>query len=441
MRRVRTRLAAAMLAALLLPTLAHAAGYSIYEQGAAALGMAGAATASVNDASAVFFNPAAMTRLDGTRFYVGASALQPVTKFTGQDPYPGADGSAEMARQTFYPPTVYATHSWKKGFAVGAGFNSPFGLGVEWDPETFLGSYLVTKADLKALNASLCLAYAPNTMWSFAAGGDVMWARVGLKNQIYRDLSAYALGTRHVADVELTSDYTPAPGWNAAVLFTPTSEWKLGAYYRSKVVVHVDMLSGEADFTNIPIGAPYGAVDAALAAVLRDQRVSTVLRFPAMWSLGAAWNPKPEWTVEADFNLHEWKVFSDLPIDFGNALTPDKRKVENYSNAWQARTGAEYRRGSLAYRAGYYFDKSPAPVNSVTPLLPDADRHGLTLGLGCALGTDKRWTVDVYELAIFARSRVGVALETDLPASPRAEFTGEYKTFVNAVGLGLGYRW
>jgi len=437
MRRARTQLAAAMLAALLLPTMTHAAGYSIYEQGASTLGMAGAATASVNDASAVFFNPAAMTRLEGTRIYVGASALQPVTKFTGQAPN---SGSADMVRQTFYPPTVYATHSWKKGFAVGAGFNSPFGLGVEWDPETFLGSYLVTKADLKGLNASLCLAYAPNEKWSFAGGGDVMWAKVGLKNQVYRDLraySAYGLDVEHVADVDLESDYTPAPGWNAAVLFTPRPEWKLGAYYRSKVVVHVD--EGTADFTLIPTGVP--PVDAALAAVLKDQGVSTVLRFPAMWSLGAAWNPKPAWTVEADFNVHEWEVFSDLPIDFESALTPDKIRVENYSNAWQARTGAEYRRGCLAYRGGYYFDKSPAPINAVTPLLPDANRNGLTLGLGWSLGTDRRWTVDVYELALFAQPRAGVALEPDLPASPRAEFKGEYRTFVNSAGLGVGYRW
>jgi long-chain fatty acid transport protein len=438
MRRIRTLLAVATLAAILLPTLTHAAGYSIYEQGAAALGMAGAATASVNDASAVFFNPAAMTRLEGTRIYVGASALQPVTKFTGEaGSYPGTAGSADMVRQTFYPPTIYATHSWKKGYAVGFGFNSPFGLGVEWDPTTFDGSYLVTKADLKGLNTSLCLAYAPNDKWSFAAGGNMMMAKVELKNQAYKDLSAYGLGTRHVADAELNSDYTPAPGWNAAVLFTPTSEWKLGAYYRSKVVVHVD--DGTAKFTNIPIGAPYGAVDDALAAALKDQSVSTVLRFPAMWSVGAAWTPKPAWTVEADFNLHEWEVFSDLPIDFELAATPDKRKVEDYSNSWQARTGAEYRRGCLAYRAGYYFDKSPAPINAVTPLLPDADRHGVTLGLGWSLGTDKRWTVDVYELAIFAAPRVGVALE-DLPA-PHDTFTGEYKTFVNVVGFGIGYRW
>jgi long-chain fatty acid transport protein len=433
MRTPRTLLALAALAALLLPTRTHAAGYSIYEQGAAALGMGGAVTASVNDASAVFFNPAAMTRLEGTRIYVGASALQPVTKFTGQAPYPTAAGSADMVRQTFYPPTVYVSHSWKRGYAVGAGFNAPFGLGVEWDPATFMGRYLVTKADLKGVNASLCLAYAPNAKWSFAAGGDVMWAKVGLKNQILSDLDRLVpgLGKKYTGEVDLNSDYTPAPGWNAAVLFTPAPAWKVGAYYRSKIVVKVN--DGTADFTQIPTGIP--PVDAyVLAHLPPDQAVSTVLRFPAMWSLGAAWNPKPEWTVEADFNVHEWSVFSDLPIAFGTTTAMSTRRVEDYTDAWQARTGAEYRRGCLAYRAGYYFDKSPAPEHAVTPLLPDANRNGVTLGLGWSLGTDKRWTVDIYELAIFATPRVGVA-------PPAPGFTGEYKTYVNSVGLGLGCRF
>jgi len=159
-------------------------------------------------------------------------------------------------------------------------------------------------------------------------------------------------------------------------------------------VVHVD--DGKAEFRQILTGIP--GVDAyVLANLPPDQGVSTVLRFPAMWSLGAAWSPKPEWTVEADFNFHEWSVFNDLPIVFEKAPNPpNTNRVEDYEDSWQARTGAEYRRGNLAYRAGYYFDKSPALLYAVTPLLPDADRHGLTLGLGWSLGTDKRWTVDVY---------------------------------------------
>src|SRR2546422_5255076 len=114
---------------VLFSASAHGAGYSIYEQGAAVLGMAGAGTASVRDASALFFNPAQLTRLEGAQVYVGGSLLTPVTSFAGVDPYPGFGVTEEMKRREFFPPTVYATRRYG-GWAVGAGLNSPFGLGI-----------------------------------------------------------------------------------------------------------------------------------------------------------------------------------------------------------------------------------------------------------------------------------------------------------------------
>ena len=436
MRRVRTLLAAAVLAALLLPTLTHAAGYAIYEQGAAVLGMGGAATASVHDASAVFFNPAAMTRLEGTRFYVGASALQPVTSFAGKGPNPGFGVTEEMVRQTFYPPTLYATHPLKRGWAVGAGINSPYGLGVEWDPITFSGRYIVTKVDLQTINGSACLAWAPNDQWSFAAGGDVMYAKVLLRSRTLAVSPGGGGGAVDVAETELKSDLTPGAGWNTAALFTPTSKWRLGAYYRSKVVVHVD--DATAKFTQIKTGNT--AFDAGVATSLPpDQGVSTVLRFPAIGSAGAAFEPNPAWTVETDFIWYEWSVFEDLPIRFDVTSSRNTVRVEDYEDSWQIRTGAEHRRGDLTYRVGYYFDKSPAPTYAVSPLLPDADRHGVSLGLGFRLGADQRWTVDVYELGLFVNRRDGYTASTGESAADH--YRGDYRTFVNMAGLGLGYRW
>ncbi len=437
MRPIRTLLAAAVLAATLLPTSARAAGYAIYEQGASVLGMAGAAVASVHDASAVFYNPAAMTRLEGTtQVYVGGAALQPIMSFAGMGPYPGYGVADDAVRQTFYPPSVYATRKLPRGMAVGVGVNAPFGLGVEWNPVTFSGRYIVTKVDLQTLNAMANLAWAPNDMLSIAAGPDIMWAKVKLANRSLISDPYGGGGTLDVAQAQLTSGFTPGPGWNAGVLFTPDPKWLVGAYYRSKIVVHVD--DADADFTQIPTGD--AALDASVAANLPpDQKVHTVLHFPAMWSVAAAFKPTPAWTVEADFDLHEWHVFQDLPIRFVTTPSRDQVRLENYRTGWQIRTGAEHRLKAFTYRFGYYFDKAPAPTEAVSPLLPDADRHGVALGLGLNLGADKRWTVDAYEVGLFVKDRYGVTAsgETD----PADSFHGKYRSYVNLAGVSVGYRW
>src|SRR5262245_20840299 len=116
-----------------LPAAALAAGYGIYEQGAALLGMAGAGTASVSDASPQFYNPAALTRLAGTQqIYLGGSLITPVTSFAGVAPYPGYGVTEEMERQFFPLPALYYARGFGERWAAGVGLNAPFGLGVEW---------------------------------------------------------------------------------------------------------------------------------------------------------------------------------------------------------------------------------------------------------------------------------------------------------------------
>jgi long-chain fatty acid transport protein len=432
MRRNRSFLPTFVLMALLLPAVAGATGYAIYEQGAAALGMAGAATAGVDDASAVFFNPAALARLEGTRFYVGGSALAPMTSVTGTATRPPLGETENMVKQVFFPPTIYATHRLMKGLGVGLGVNSPYGLGVEWDADEFTGRYITTKVDLQTLNGSACLAWAPNERWSFAGGADALFTKVQLRKRSLYSNPLLGVTDLDIINLEMKSDFTPGYGWNAAVLYTPAASWRVGAFYRSKVVVHVD--DAEADFTQILTGlAP---VDAYVASQLPpDQNAGTVLRFPALWSAGVAYDPEPDWTVEADFLWYEWSVFSDLPFYFETTPALNVTRIEDYKDSWQVRVGAEHRRGDLAYRFGYYYDRSPAPTYSVSPLLPDADRIGVSLGLGWTFGPNRNWTLDGYGLGLFLDRRAGYTLD------PYGTFQGDYKTFTAMGGVGLGYRF
>src|SRR5262245_41707055 len=92
-----TRLTQALvLCTLCMPAPAHASGYAIYEQGAAALGMGGAYVASAHDATAEFYNPAALPRLEGSQLSFGGSWLTTRTSFAGVSPFPGSGVTEQM---------------------------------------------------------------------------------------------------------------------------------------------------------------------------------------------------------------------------------------------------------------------------------------------------------------------------------------------------------
>lgn len=429
----RTAIAAALAAAVLVPGLARSAGYGIYEQGAAALGMAGAHTASVHDASAAFYNPAALVRLDGQQLYLGGSWLYTRNSFAGVDPYPGFGVSEEMEAGNFFPPTVYWTNHFADHWAYGVSVNAPFGLGVSWkNPETFTGRDRVTKASLQGLNGGLNLAWAATDRLSFGIGFNTILAGVEL-NSIRQEIIPGGGGAKaNVADVKLEASNKPGYGWNLATLWAVNDEWKFGAYHRSQVDVDID--DGEATFQQILTGN--ASFDAAVAAGLPGTQndVGTTLHFPAIWSVGAAWSPTPAWTWELDFNWTLWSAFDSLALKFPSDPGLNTTVHEDYEDVFRVSVGAEHRLANFAYRFGYYFDQAAAPTESVTPLLPDANRHGASIGYSRPLGAKKNWTLDWYDLVIFFEDRSTEGIERD-------GYNGTYKAFVNATGLSLAYHW
>jgi long-chain fatty acid transport protein len=429
-----TALAAAFAASILTPCLAFGAGYGIYEQGAAVLGMAGAATASVNDASANYYNPAALTTLHGTQLYVGGTWLTTHTSFAGTAPWPGYGITEEMNTGNFFPPTFYLSHQFGTKWAAGVGVNAPFGLGVDWKkPDSFTDRAYVTKADLRSINANVNLAYQVTPELSIAAGYDAIFAGVEL-NRISSSPTSVIPGGGGApiqSRVHLKGGYTSAYTENFAALWSPEKDWKFGLNYRGKASVKID--NGTADFALVPTGS--AIVDAAATPKLPpSQAVSTTLTFPSLLSVAAAWNPVPEWTWELDVNRTGWSAFKELALAFNKSPELNTSVTEDYKDSYRLSVGAEHRLKCCTYRFGYYFDQAAAPTQSVTTLLPDANRHGATLGLSWVRGASKQWTIDLYNMALFVEDR-----STEKQNSHG--FDGTYKSYVNACGASLAYRW
>jgi long-chain fatty acid transport protein len=80
-------------------------------------------------------------------------------------------------------------------------------------------------------------------------------------------------------------------------------------------------------------------------------------------------------------------------------------------------------------RGGYFYDTSPSPTESVSPILPDADRHGIALGATWRRG---RLRLDLANwLLLFEdRSTEGRSL---------TRYDGTYKGFAETFSVSLGY--
>jgi long-chain fatty acid transport protein len=64
-----------LLAALLIPVTANAAGFAIYEWGARGQALSGAMVGRADDPSALAYNPAGMTQLEGKHTMAGVTAI------------------------------------------------------------------------------------------------------------------------------------------------------------------------------------------------------------------------------------------------------------------------------------------------------------------------------------------------------------------------------
>jgi long-chain fatty acid transport protein len=408
---VRAAALVAVVGLSVLPPAARSAGYGIYEQGARALGMAGAFTALADDPSALFFNPAGVGRLEGTQVTAGLHLIRIEREFAGEPAFPGYGVTEEGTADLGTPVNAYLTHRLADSWGLGVGLNNPFGLKVGWeDPEAFTGRFVSREASLTpffltgalAWNATPGLSVAAGPVWSTASVG--LERNIGANNPFYGDArfpgAAQLLDLGH-ADIEGNGT---GWGWTAGILARFDGGYRVGATFRSAMDIDYD---GDADFTYDFDGSGNAALDAVLGPTLQagfpgDQDVAVTLPFPASAVLGFAFDPAEHWTVAVDAVWTGWSRLGAVGLTFDDPDL-DTRIVEDWDDVVALRAGTEWRAApAWSWRAGAYFDPSPQPTGSVDPLLPDADRVGLSLGAGIG---DGPFHLDAYGLVLLVGDR------------------------------------
>ena len=426
---MRKRWLPVLLAALVaVPVTAYGAGFSLYEQGGRALGSAGAFTARVGDVSGIFFNPAGLAQIENGELQLGTSLIYVTREFAGVNPYPGYGVHEESPKSLFYPSHVYWGQKVASGVTVGFGIYNPFGLTTEWEnPDEFSGRFLSTKASLTPFyfNPTVAFELTPGLRMGvglMAVHSSLELRRhVGQVNPQGKEPFMLDLGT-----VILKGSNDLDFGGTFGLQLDLGDRATMGVNYRSRVSIDYE---GDADFTYAGSGTELEPEFGLLFP--SDQDVSTALDYPAQLILGLAVQASSKLWVEADLGWTQWSSFDELPINFEDE---DLSSVitENWKDAFFYRFGAEYAlNADTDLRFGYYFDQTPQPTVAVSPLLPDGDRHGISLGLGKTWGA---LSADVFALVL-------IIPERDTEGLTRDGYDGKYSNGVQIAGLTFGYRY
>lgn len=422
---------AASLAALLgAPVPLLASGFSIYEQGGRSMGFSGAYTAVTDDPSAIFHNAAGLAFLEGKQFYVGGTLVMPQSTFTGANPFPGLGVQETQRVGTLPVPALYFSHRVSRRFAWGIGLDAPFGLKTKWaNPDSFTGRYVALESSLRGFALNPTVAVRVNDKVSLGAGLDLRFSSVRLVRRT-GVLDPFTQSVADTAEVVLDSDTATGAGFNVGAVVKPIAGLSLGAHYRHKVKIDY---TGKASFTQIPTGSDQ--LDAIVAGRLPQGSppVETSIEYPSILAVGLArdWT---WWTVAADLVFFQWSSFDKLVLTFPTEPGLDSVIPEDYKNSWQVRAGVERRlEEGWAVRLGYHFDKTPVPTESVSPILPDNDRHGLSLGWSWT-SASKRVRVDVGAWYLFLPER-------STEGRNRDGYNGSYSNSAFTLGASLGYRF
>jgi long-chain fatty acid transport protein len=404
---MRIRMAMALAALAALDSTAHAGGFWVPDQGAAAVGMAGAFAAKADDVTAIHYNPAGIASLSGLQAYGGLTMIfgRPQTNLNG------ITTDAELITAAL--PQFYLSYGLPYDFAVGIGVFSNFGLKIEW-PGDWQGRFTNVNVNLTTITINPTIAWRPVRWLSIGVGLDIIPSFAVIERNINLISTEGALRF-HGNEVGL--------GGNLGVLFEgpilnhrELPLFSLGVTYRSRYNLDFDDAA-------LNVRAP-----PELSLSLHDSKATTTVPIPDVVTAGVGLRPLDMLFLQLEFDWVRWSRFQTLQLTAINNPQLDQTIPQNWKDGYTLRFGGEVHTGIVRLRAGFGYDWSVAPVNTLSPTIPDAGRFIVSGGIGLELPLNL--VIEASVLGVIFRDRTST-----LP-----EFPAQYKEYAVLPVVSLSYR-
>jgi long-chain fatty acid transport protein len=164
---------------------------------------------------------------------------------------------------------------------------------------------------------------------------------------------------------------------------------------------------------------------------------TTNFSFPFVLGFGVSYNATEKLLLTVDFHYVQWSQFDRYTVEFDNPALQPLVVDEFFDDSTILRGGIQYLVSpQFALRAGVLYDWTPQPVETMDPLLPDANRLALTVGFGYKLG--KSFVLDfAYQHEMFEDR---TAPNRNIYKVGPVNFgEGNYSTTAHLLGVSLSF--
>lgn len=352
---------------------ALAAGFQLTEQSSLGAGRAYAGAGIVgDDLSAVHYNPAGMTLLEGTRFQAGGVWIGLNADYSSD--ISGESENGRLKGQMI--PAGYVTHQVNDKIWLGFAMTVPFGMGTEYSKD-WEGADRGTNAKIYTFDMNPSIAWKVNDFLSIGGGISVQYA----KAELGMGLTYEPIGRIGHGKVEADSwDW----GYNFGLMISPTDKLRFGLAYRSSIEHNAE---GDTKLSGMK---------SPLDTILEGQNfaMTTTIETPDTVMFTGTWEATDQLRLSGLIRWANWSKFkelnikNDLPSFVETSLESmagkfKKLSIENdWQDTWLFSVGADYRINSaFTVRGGIAYETSPIDRQETRmAVIPDTDRVWLSLG-------------------------------------------------------------
>lgn len=474
---------------VLLAGSVFASGVGLTGIGARATALGGNFRAVANDWSAMYWNPAGITQLQGWHFGFSTEAIMPVGSYTFKQnstmPFSlFRTDEIENESKTFLIPAAGVVYGMGK-MSFGLAVYVPFGLGAEWDAlntAAYSSAYsgIDYEDDLKVIDIQPTFAYQVNDKLSVGVGVSLTYADILIRkptttpnsllfDPAYATLKAGVLALmdldaatyNHVlTEQELTGDGMGV-GFNFGLKYKVTDCFAVGL---SGIYYNTISLDGNINATTYGAEIPAavltqlsGTLDALIGAgQLTDAQKQQILAIysgqeipkytdakgdadlplPMTLGVGFAYTGIEKLLVSADLSWTQWSSWDVIEIAMEDGSTSEL--VENWEDGMRFGLGLEYcLTEKLGMRAGLYSEPAAPPNETMTITIPDPERrYSITAGFSYDFGLAKFFAS--YENIIIGDRDVA-NWEYNATAQGYDNMAGKYGMTVNNIMAGLNF--